>query len=174
MDDLRTHYNRQVHEDNADKYAVKAIWTSGANVHQIHSSIEQLSPISNEPEDSDSLSSISLSSPEDPNEHLIEQEIVLDEVGEDDQDEQLERISSSDDQDQQESLEDVDSPEVENVESPEIIEEVLENVDSPEEQDELNHDSLEEVSSSSDAEATEAKPEVVQNEDALDFEYEET
>ena len=39
MDDLRIHYNREVHEDNILKYEVKAIWTSGNNVQNIQKSL---------------------------------------------------------------------------------------------------------------------------------------
>ena len=36
MDDLRTHYNREIHENNTFKAKVKAIWTGASNSNSEH------------------------------------------------------------------------------------------------------------------------------------------
>jgi len=75
MDELRTHYNREQHEENTAKHQVKAIWTTGNNIvsiaqdmkngHQSDSGRLSASPVSLSPID-DGESSSSLPSPVSP------------------------------------------------------------------------------------------------------------
>ena len=62
MDDLRTHYNREIHENNTSRAGVKAIWTGASNSRNESSLAVELpnnvSPISLSPDRS--LSPISL------------------------------------------------------------------------------------------------------------------
>ena len=98
MDDLRTHYNKEFHEENVAKFEVKAIWISGNNVERPKSPLSDVSssgnnlerpksPMSSENNverpksplsDVSSLSAVSLSDIEEDESSLLEGEEFVD------------------------------------------------------------------------------------------------